>query len=152
MLGIVLKKTDKSMYKILSFDGGGIRGIVTLTLLQRLEQQVPGFISRADLYAGTSTGGIIALGLAAGKTIPALLDIYLKDGAKIFDDSWLKDIVHLGDIVGARYDQGNLRKILKDQFGSMRLADLHKRVLVPSFDLDHVDPENPRTHSWIRSL
>jgi len=136
------------MYKILSFDGGGIKGIVTLTLLQRLEQQVPGFVSRADFYAGTSTGGIIALGLAAGKSIQELLDLYVKDGAKIFDDSWLKDVIHLGDIVGARYDQGNLQKILRDKFGNLKLEDLNKRVLVPSFDLDRVEPANPQTHCW----
>jgi len=136
------------MYKILSFDGGGIKGIVTLTLLQRLEQQAPGFVSRADFYAGTSTGGIIALGLAAGKTIQELLDLYLQNGAKIFDDSWLKDIVHLGDLIGARYDQGNLQKILNDQFGSLKLGELNKRVLIPSFDLDQVDPRNPKAHRW----
>ena len=136
------------MYKILSFDGGGIRGIVTLTLLQRLEQQVPGFVSRADLYAGTSTGGIIALGLAAGKTIPELLGLYMQNGAKIFDDSWLKDIVHIGDIIGAKYDQKGLEKILTAQFGGTTLAQLNKRVLIPSFDLDYVDPDNPKQHAW----
>ncbi|MGA2181249.1 MAG: patatin-like phospholipase family protein [Verrucomicrobiota bacterium] len=136
------------MYKILSFDGGGIRGIVTLTLLQRLEQQVPGFVSRADFYAGTSTGGIIALGLAAGKSIQELLDLYMKNGKQIFDDSWLKDIVHIGDIIGAKYDQKGLEKILGEEFGNLTLAQLNKRVLIPSFDLDYVDPQNPKTHSW----
>jgi len=136
------------MYKIISFDGGGIKGIVTLALLQRLEQQVPGFVSRADFYAGTSTGGIIALGLAAGKNLQELLDLYVKDGVKIFDDSWLKNIIHLGDIIGARYDQRNLQKILVDKFGNLKLEDLNKRVLIPSFDLDHVDPANPQTHCW----
>jgi len=54
------------MYRILSFDGGGIRGLVTLAILKRLEAQIPSLIQGADLIAGTSTGGIIALGLAAG--------------------------------------------------------------------------------------
>jgi hypothetical protein len=52
------------MYRILSFDGGGIRGLVTLALLKRLEMQIPNLINVADLLAGTSTGAIIALGRA----------------------------------------------------------------------------------------
>jgi len=136
------------MYKILSFDGGGIRGIVTLTLLQRLEQQVPGFVSRADLYAGTSTGGIIALGLAAGKSLQELLELYVNNGEAIFDDSWLKDVVHIGDVIGAKYDQKNLKKLLDGQFGDLTLAQLKKRVLIPSFDLDYVDPQSPDEHTW----
>jgi patatin-like phospholipase/acyl hydrolase len=136
------------MYRILSFDGGGIRGIVTLTLLQRLEQQFPGFVSRADLYAGTSTGGIIALGLAAGMTVDQLLNLYVMNGQKIFDDSWIRDVVHLGDVIGAQYSQENLEAILKNLFGAKTLDQLAKRVLIPSFDLDSVDPAKPGMHSW----
>lgn len=136
------------MYKILSFDGGGIRGIVTLALLQRLEQQVPGFVARADLYAGTSTGGIIALGLAAGKTIQELLSLYVDNGKAIFDDSWLRDLVHMGDVIGAKYDQKNLGNILDGLFAEKTLAQLNKRVLIPSFDLDCIDPQAPEEHTW----
>ena len=57
------------MYRILSFDGGGIRGIVTLAILKRLETAFPNLIANTDLFAGTSTGGIIALALAAGKSV-----------------------------------------------------------------------------------
>ena len=53
-------------YHILSLDGGGIRGIFSARVLERLEQAVPGFLGQLNLLAGTSTGGIIALGLAAG--------------------------------------------------------------------------------------
>jgi hypothetical protein len=49
-----------SRYRILSFDGGGIRGLLSLILLERLERAVPGWIDRADLLAGTSTGGVVA--------------------------------------------------------------------------------------------
>ena len=55
-------------YRILSLDGGGIRGLLSLILLQRLglNSQLEGWLERADLLAGTSTGGLIALGLAHG--------------------------------------------------------------------------------------
>ena len=52
-------------FKILSLDGGGIRGVLSTTLLERLNE-VTNFIPNTDMVAGTSTGGIIALGLAAG--------------------------------------------------------------------------------------
>jgi len=125
------------MYRILTFDGGGIRGLVTLAMLKRLEAAVPNLIKGADLFAGTSTGGIIALGLAAGKSVDEMIALYRDNGKKIFDDSWLDDIRDIGGIAGADYDQKNLEKILKDIFKGRRLKDLGKRVLIPSFDLDN---------------
>ena len=125
------------MYRILSFDGGGIRGLVTLAILKRLETQIPTLVQRADLLAGTSTGGIIALGLAAGKSVDELISLYRDNGKDIFDDSWWDDIRDIGGVTGADYDQKNLEKILKRIFKDTRLKDLQKRVLIPSFDLDN---------------
>lgn len=125
------------MYRIISLDGGGIRGLVTLAILKRLEAEVPTLLSNTTLLAGTSTGGIIALGLAAGKSVDDLISLYQDQGGKIFDDSWFDDLRDLGGIAGADYDQGNLGKILKNIFGTTTLGDLEKRVLIPSFDLDN---------------
>jgi patatin-like phospholipase/acyl hydrolase len=135
------------MYRILSFDGGGIRGLVTLALLKRLEAEVPNLIKGADLIAGTSTGGIIALGLAAEVSVEALISLYRDNGKRIFDDSWWDNIRDLGGISGADYDQKNLEKLLKDIFGDTKLRDLKKRVLIPTFDLDNEDKE-PSKRTW----
>jgi len=135
------------MYRILSFDGGGIRGLVTLAMLKKIQDAAPRLISQADLVAGTSTGGIIALGLAAGKTVDELISLYLDNGDKIFDDSWLDNIVDLGGISGADYDQVNLKKILENSFGSLKLEGLAKKVLIPSFDLDN-EHEDPKKRTW----
>jgi len=124
------------MYRILSFDGGGIRGLVTLAILKRLEAQIPNLIQGADMIAGTSTGGIIALGLAAGKSVDEMIALYRDNGKKIFDDSWWDDIRDVGGLSGADYDQKNLGKLLKGIFQDMQLKDLSKRVLIPSFNLD----------------
>ena len=58
-------------YNVLSLDGGGIRGIISVILLQRLsaEPALAGWLDDVHLIAGTSTGGLIALGLAAGKSL-----------------------------------------------------------------------------------
>ena len=125
------------MYRILTFDGGGIRGLVTLALLKRLEAQIPSLVREADLIAGTSTGGIIALGLAAGLSVNDLIALYRDKGEKIFDDTWWDDLRDIGGLAGADYDQKNLEKILKEIFRDIRLKDLGKRVLIPSFDLDN---------------
>lgn len=123
-------------YRIVSFDGGGIRGIYTLVLLKRLEEKRPGFLGKADLLAGTSTGGIIALGLAAGMSVDDLIAFYRDHGGDVFADTWFDDLRDAGRILRADYDNRNLKKILVKIFGPARLRDLGKRVLIPTFDLD----------------
>ena len=135
------------MYRILSFDGGGIRGLVTLAMLKKIQDAFPSLISQADLIAGTSTGGIIALGLAAGKSVDELISLYLDNGEDIFDDSWLDNLVDFGKIGGADYDQANLKGILEDNFGKLKLEGLSKKVLIPSFDLDN-EHEDPNKRTW----
>jgi patatin-like phospholipase/acyl hydrolase len=135
------------MYRILSFDGGGIRGLVTLAILKRLEAQIPSLIQRADLLAGTSTGGVIALGLAAGKSADEMIGLYRDNGKEIFDDSWFDDIRDIGGLAGADYDQNNLYRILKSVFREMQLKDLGKRVLIPSFNLDNGDKDRAK-RTW----
>jgi patatin-like phospholipase/acyl hydrolase len=135
------------VYRIITFDGGGIRGLVTLAILKRLEAQIPSLIRDADLLAGTSTGGIIALGLAAGKSVDEMLVLYRDRGKEIFDDSWFDDIRDLGGIAGADYDQKNLEKILKVIFKKTRLKDLKKRVVIPTFDIDN-EAKDETKRTW----
>ncbi len=125
------------VYHILSLDGGGVRGVLTATLLARLEQAQPGFLATIDLFAGTSTGGILALGLATGHTPEECCQLYEAAGAKVFEDSLLDNIRDLGQLLGAQYSNKNLKQGLIEQFGDMTLGDLPKRVLIASFDLDN---------------
>jgi patatin-like phospholipase/acyl hydrolase len=128
-------------YRIMTFDGGGVRGVYTAVLLQRLADQVPGLLERTELLAGTSTGGIIALGLASGRTPAELVSLYQDNAARIFDASWLHELADLHGLSGAEYDNSNLESILKSLFGSTRLGQLAKKVLVPSFQLDNQAPQ-----------
>ncbi len=136
-------------YRILSLDGGGIRGVLTARLLARLDEALPGFLPQVDLLAGTSTGGILALGLAAGLGPEALVSLYRDHGAAIFDDSRFDNLKDLGSLAGAQYDNRQLRRILTRVFEEerqvVRLEDLRTRVLIPSFDLD--DRDDPRRPS-----
>ncbi|KLU63193.1 putative sporulation hydrolase CotR [Peptococcaceae bacterium CEB3] len=124
-------------YRILTFDGGGIRGALTAALLTRLHDEFPGLLHGVELFAGTSTGAIIALGLAYGVTPSALTDLYLNEGGTIFAHK------HWG-LCRPKYGAEGLRKALERVFPSdLCLQDLKARVLIPAFRLNDV-----RTGTW----
>ncbi len=128
---------------ILSFDGGGICGLFTSRVLERLVAERPSLIADTDLIAGTSTGGIIALCLAAGKSPADLVGLYRDEGPDIFDDSFWDDMFDLGNAIGADYKNTYLRKALNRHLGeTTTLRDLTGRVLVPAFDLDDGDAQS----------
>ena len=129
-------------YRVVSIDGGGIRGLITTILLQRIVA-TPGledFLDSIDLIAGTSTGGILALGIAHRLELHRIRNVYVNKGPKIFDDSWLDDLVDLGKLRGADYAIAPLRRELKKLFGSATLGDLKRRVLIAAFDLLKTSP------------
>ncbi len=129
-------------YHVLAIDGGGIRGLLTAILLERLEAAVPGFLSKIDLYAGTSTGGILALGLAAGITPTQARTLYEVKGPQVFATTVLHNVRDLGNAIGPQYENENLKAALTEFFGNKTLDDLPHKVLVSSFDLDN-GPDNP---------
>lgn len=130
-------------FKILAVDGGGIRGIIPALILVAIEQRTGQSISQMfDLLAGTSTGGIIALGLtkpgASGKpdkSAQDLVGLYEKEGGSIFP-SGLRQGLHLEAIRGAKYDASGIDNTLLKYFGDVRLKDALKPVLVPAYDIE----------------
>ena len=79
---------------MLALDGGGIRGLITLGILEKIESLVarkPGdkLCDYFDYIAGTSTGAIIAAGLARGMTVAELIDFYRSAGKQMFEPAWL---------------------------------------------------------------
>ena len=132
-------------FRILSLDGGGIRGLISAMLLIRLnrEKGLEGWLERADLLAGTSTGALIALCLAKGLGLEEIRALYHDTAHDIFDDSWLDNVKDVGTLLGAQYRIDGLKRQLQRMLGKARLRDLKKRVLIPAFDLDneHVKPE-----------
>jgi uncharacterized protein len=138
-------------FRILSCDGGGIRGVLTAVLLNRLQGRYPALLQdkpdTLTMFAGTSTGGILSLGLAAGMSPAQIRDLYVVNGKLIFDASWLHNVVELGGLSGAKYDNVNLKQILQETFGALKLKDLKRRVLIASFSLDNQDSD-PSQRSW----
>jgi uncharacterized protein len=71
-------------YCILSCDGGGIRGLLPALLIQQLSSDVSSFLDDVSLFAGTSAGGLVSLGLASGVPIASVVSLFETDGSQIF--------------------------------------------------------------------
>ena len=107
------KETKK--FRILALDGGGIRGVVTARILEEVQKLIgkQPLNEYFDLIAGTSTGAIVAAGLAIGKTPEELKTIYQQRGREIFNASWLRKKVALS--YGAKYSNQGLIKVLREE-------------------------------------
>jgi uncharacterized protein len=112
-------------HRMLALDGGGIRGVLTLGILEKIEALVnerTGAKSLCDYFdyiAGTSTGAIIAAGLARGMTVAQLIDFYRSSGSQMFEHSWLIERVKYF------YTADPLKSKLQEVFG-------HDTTLEPS--------------------
>jgi uncharacterized protein len=134
-------------FKVLAVDGGGIWGVIPAMVLAAIEAQTKRPISDMfDLVSGTSTGGIIALGLTkpgpdgkAEKSANDIVQLYVADGRTIFPTSFLQGL-HVGAIRGAKYDGKGLESALQQHFGDIRLKDALKPVLIPSYDIEKQVP------------
>jgi patatin-like phospholipase/acyl hydrolase len=136
--------------KILSIDGGGIRGIIPAIVLAEIERRTGRRACELfDLIAGTSTGGIIALGV----TVPDprekgrpqwsaqdLVGMYEEEGPKIFHHSLLRTIETVDGLCGAKYDASGLEKALTQYMGKARLPQALTRVLITSYDIQRHEP------------
>jgi patatin-like phospholipase/acyl hydrolase len=134
-------------FRILAIDGGGIRGIFPAAVLAGLEERYLGGRSIAgyfDLIAGTSTGGIIALGLAAGLTAADLLQLYIERGNDIFPPNGPGLLGRLNRRLSAwarllrySYDQDALAQVLQECMGDRKLGSAQVRLCIPSFEGVH---------------
>jgi uncharacterized protein len=128
-------------FQILSLDGGGIRGLFSAAVLAALETDLGIKVEdHFDLIAGTSTGGIIALGLASGLRPSEIVEFYVNHGPKIFDNVGYKASLRwLQRWFTASYDPKPLETVLKQIFGERTLANCHKRVVIPASNRDGND-------------
>ena len=134
-------------FRILSIDGGGIRGIYPATFLAGLEERYLEGSSIAqyfDLIAGTSTGGIIALGLAAGLKAAYLRNLYIDRGYEIFPPirsgligATQRLLINISQYVRFRYDRKALMRHLHDALGNRRFGEAKTRLCIPSFEGRH---------------
>ncbi len=152
-----MNTTGNPKYKILAIDGGGIRGIIPALILAEIEKrtQKPIF-SLFDLIAGTSSGGILALGLTkpqltsklsenlsvAQYSAEDLLQIFLEYGAEIFYEPFFEKILGpIEDIfLQPKYSSDGREEIFRQYFGDTTLKNNLKEVFVTSYDIEQRIP------------
>jgi uncharacterized protein len=122
------------MKKILVIDGGGIKGVFPASFLGQVEDSIGRNVAEFfDLIVGTSTGGIIALGLGMGFTAREMLQFYEDLGPTVFRGSRLMNM--LRHLHAAKYRCEPLREALEKKFGRRTLGESTKRLLIPSVNL-----------------
>lgn len=142
--------------KLLALDGGGIRGVITLEVLARLESVLAAELGAGDDFVladyfdyigGTSTGAVIAAGLAKGLRVDRLLDLYVNRGEEMFDKASLLRRYRY------RYDVERLRDLLQDVLGAgttLGSHDLRTLLLMVLRNATTDSPwplsNNPRAH------
>ncbi len=134
--------------RILSIDGGGIRGVMAAYWLKELEAKLGKSLYESfDLFAGTSTGAIIAAALASGTmSADQLLELYRTRGREIFAPRPIHRIVPpmMRGLMGPTYNGKGLEKVLGEEFGDTKLSDVSdqkKRLLIVAFDVHGRKPK-----------
>lgn len=136
--------------RILSIDGGGIRGILSGTILAYLEEQIQKKTGNPkahigdyfDLIAGTSSGGVLGLICITPDdnekfmySARNALNIYLENGHKIFDASFRKKIESVGGVIDEKYEAKELEWALLKYFGDKKLSSVLRPCLFTAYDI-----------------
>lgn len=144
-------------FRVLSLDGGGVRGIISCCVLLHVEEllrEITGdpyatIASHFDLVCGTSTGGIIAAGLlcpsSPGSASPrydvdTILRLYMERSDDIFYIPVWRTISTISGLSDTKYPADGLEEVLTDYFEDITLSDLIKPCLMPSFDMKNWRP------------
>lgn len=161
--------------KILSIDGGGIRGIIPALVLRDLERRLleakrwRPFCSLFDMIAGTSTGGLIALGLALPKKdkegrftrepryrMDDIVEIYETRGVEIFPRWIFNNLRNLVQAFYEKYPSRDIEKVLEDVYGDATLKDALTNLLLTAYDPENRTPfffkNRPYKKEWDTDL
>jgi patatin-like phospholipase/acyl hydrolase len=134
--------------KVLSIDGGGVRGIIAARIIHEIEIRTNKPISELfDIITGTSTGGLVAATLVKpdpnGKpqyTAKDLVNFYLNDAQKIFSPSLMRKFYTGFGLWGAKYDRSTYDAILLQTFGNTLLSKTLCPLFIPIFSIDNDKP------------
>jgi len=122
-----------SIRRILAVDGGGAKGVFPLAFLASVEESISGPIAEFfDLVVGTSTAGIIALGLGLGFSASEMLGFYVDLIPRVFQGNRIWRT--LRSILVAKWDKKVLRTMLAEKFGSRKLGHSKVRLVIPAQD------------------
>jgi len=122
-------------FRVLSIDGGGVRGIFPAKILALLEEQLPKNICDIfDLVVGTSTGSIIASSIVIRKNLTELVDAYSENASVIFQKRW-----SFCGIIRSIYDIQILENFLIGEFGDITLGEIEKPLIINAANISTGD-------------
>ncbi len=130
---------DDQVVQVLALDGGGLKGLYAAAVIAALEEQLGHSVVRHfDIITGTSTGGLIALGLGTGKSGEDLVNFYTRNGPKVFPATGLAGRARaLRSLFACKYSPAELQTTLRTLFeidgGQPLLRDSTKRLVIPTF-------------------
>ncbi|MFQ5729132.1 MAG: patatin-like phospholipase family protein [Waddliaceae bacterium] len=145
------KREYKHPVRILSLDGGGIRGLIGLKVLEEVEKRTrEATCNLFDLIAGASTGSITALALSAPKEVGSteprfsaqnITQLYMEKAKEIFPPVpwWKKPFKVVEDLAEPKYGLG-LEKVMDEYCGNTLFRDALTEVMVPSFEITESEP------------
>ncbi len=136
-------------FRILSIDGGGIRGLIPAMVMAEIEARTGRRIAELfDLVAGTSTGGLLALGAAKASredtavatrayyTASDMVTLYEMEGPRIFYRQPGRMLSTIGGLLDEKYPSENIEAVLSEYFGDALLSESVTDVIVPAYDLE----------------
>ncbi|WP_265443927.1 CBASS cGAMP-activated phospholipase [Flexivirga meconopsidis] len=139
------------LFQVLALDGGGAKALFTAHVLASLEADLGVRIAdHFDLIAGTSAGGILALGLGAGLTPAEIVEQYTDRVEQVFPRSRRAPWRFGSHAIGPAYSSSVLREALTEVFGAQLLGQSTKRLIIPSWDVQRAEvrifktPHHPR--------
>lgn len=146
---------EKGYIRILSIDGGGIKGIFPASFLAKIEEDTGKSIHEFfDLVIGTSTGGIIALALSLGIPAKKIEELYVKHGKEIFKPRLFGRLPSfLGILFRSRYKNDNLKRLLIEIFGKSKIKDAKTLLCIPAIEHHKAKPKvykTPHNHRFHR--
>lgn len=132
--------TNQNSFKIISIDGGGIKGLYSSTILEHLEAKHGPISDYFDMICGTSTGGLIALALSLKIPATDVSKIYTEKGHLIFPKraKWLGIIRQT--LWKGKYSDRPLMAVLKEVFKESTIKDLNNLVCIPSYSITDARP------------
>ncbi|WP_445749611.1 CBASS cGAMP-activated phospholipase [Polaribacter sp.] len=141
----------KKKFKILSIDGGGIKGLYSASILKQFEKKFNCQTSdHFDMICGTSTGGLIALALSLKISAEEICEFYEKKGELIFPKHKKRKIPFFGTIdygflkqiaKGGKYSDKGLKEALKEIFSEKKIKDCNNLLCIPSYSITEAKPK-----------
>jgi patatin-like phospholipase/acyl hydrolase len=125
------------LFRILSLDGGGIKGTFTVSVVAALEEDTgKSAADYFDLITGTSTGGIVAIGLGLGLSAKEIMEFYRTHGPMIFPSTSLVQRARgvLRQLYGPKHSHDVLKNALREVLGERRFGESKCRLVIPTYD------------------